>query len=114
MTHLAQISLEFCRECLGWSHVRTSEAFPGMLVNDEEAVPTFTYTDLNAVMEAVRGWCDKHDRILETSYYRGSYMARVFTAATRRDEVWEQDEQDCAALLAACVEASRKMKGIAS
>ena len=117
MTDLADIALEFCRECLGWPAAKLSmwgQHSNGMVVSKRSRSVTnrLRYTDLNAVMEAVRGWCDEHDLILETSHYKGSHMSRVFSNK-RCDEAWQHDDNLCKSLLFSCLEANRKLKASA-
>ncbi|OWK34661.1 hypothetical protein FRUB_10632 [Fimbriiglobus ruber] len=67
------------------------------------------FTDLNAVMAAVRGWCDAKDAVVAFGYYGyipGEWEVRVFTP-TSISPIVHSDL--CYALLAACLEASRKL-----
>lgn len=129
MTDLAQIALEFCRECLGWEDVYTSEVqhpdeqvySPSRVIMSGKNTNEFHYTDLDAVMAGVRGWCHatkyrnrRYLRFLGFALHYGS-QKKKYTASIKagvRLAIYSS-ANPCHALLAACVEASRKMKGVA-
>ena len=112
MTLLAKTALDFCCEVFGWGSVFgpspvNSNALCGGSFTEYH---TFDPTDLNAVMAAVQKWCDKAEGAVELSYYGylpGEWQVGVSTAASV-EEIAHSDLRH--ALLAACVEASRKPK----
>lgn len=113
MTSLADVAFAFCREVLGWEDVL---ALPEDSVMDEAAVivrgntdTALYYTDLNAVANVVRDWVAEQTLYLDIS---GSYTDPYRWAVTVNTVKVVHDDF-CHALLAACVEASRKLKGAA-
>lgn len=118
MTSLADFALAFCRECLGRSDARLQGEMLGYdwkyeLGHGEVSLVglcEFRYTDLNAVMAAVRSWCDSYDAAMELAYHGflpSEWEVRVVTPISA-EEIVHGDL--CHALLACCVEASRKLK----
>jgi hypothetical protein len=115
MTELAEVALAFCRECLGWEKVHTFTFGRELWVvrnlsATSDVGDTFNATDLNAVMEAVRGWCDLNDAAVEIGYYDyipGEWEVHAITPISSEPV---QSDNLSRALLAACVEANRKLK----
>ena len=70
------------------------------------------FTDLNAVMKAVQAWCDREDIAAAVETFRGKYWGNV-GLGNRGGGVIETEPFDshCHAMMAACVEAARKLKG---
>jgi hypothetical protein len=108
MTPLAQTALDFARECLGWEDADIPNGATSIF--DRHGRGWLKPTDLNAVMEAARGWCDRHDHWVDLhSYWDEGWMAEVGPSG-------EDDGEDavlpdpCHALMAACVGAARKLK----
>lgn len=115
MTSLADVALAFCRECLGWEDARilngTQTVFEG------HGGGRLGYTDLNAVMEAARGW--RKDQLVWHKVTCGPGAHYVVHITKMPDDGGEHavlgagcNPSLCLALLAACVEASRKMKEV--
>jgi hypothetical protein len=113
---LTQTALDFCRECLGWEDVI---ALPEDSIMDEAVVivrgdtdSALYYTDLNAVMEAVRRWCDSKSYRLEIASNQGActpaWLVRI--RCEGEDRGFQARDVLGEALLAACVEVSRKLK----
>ncbi|MBP3955353.1 hypothetical protein J8F10_08680 [Gemmata sp. G18] len=112
MTDISQIALEFCREVLGWSDASAEFAVDGVIWNGKsnEQITGFRFDDLNGVMEAVRGWCDTNNAVIETSCAKDSVVARVRLLSFDGEPFWQHCDTLQEALLAACVDASRKLK----
>ena len=107
------IALDFCREVLGWGDAtnvsQTGRVYPSVCWSPSRALD-FRFTDLNAVADAVRDWCDRTDSAVDMSYdglIPGEWEVPVVTPASVEVAV---HPDPCQALLFACVEASRKLK----
>jgi hypothetical protein len=123
VTSLADIALRFCGECLGWNRPvdrkfaqqnrsadgNGSKAWPPYIFDYHAEHDQFHYTDLNAIMWAVRGWCDKHDVSLEIYYV--PYPTALWHVSTGLDPI--EHTNLCNALLTACLEANTKLKATA-
>ena len=71
----------------------------------------FRYTDLNAVMAAIKEWCEMHDAVLVLSYGKGKSFNAMVDIWDIPDAVGKSANTDpCYALLTACVEARRNLK----
>lgn len=113
MTSLADIALAFARECLGWKDAKDGNALgPFVWSPPYNSGKELWYNSLDKILEAVRRWCDSHDAAMELAYHgflTGEWEARVATPVS----VEEMVHGDlCHALLAACVEAARKLKAV--
>jgi hypothetical protein len=65
MTTLPETALAFARECMGWK----AELSHGSVTrNNEGVLEHLRFTDLSAVMAAVRAWCDKHGIGFQMNY----------------------------------------------
>src|SRR4051812_48505967 len=73
-TSLPDAAFAFAKECL--KDARFAPTVGPNVVYTAQA-DWLRYTEFSAVMEAVKGWCDKHNHVLETSYFKGSLTARV-------------------------------------
>lgn len=108
MTPLQQTALDFARECLGYD---TAKLHPNGDLELSFVPPRgfndFRYTDLNAVMGAVCEWCDRHE--LNIDMYYVPAPSGMWHIDVNCDPIESRDP--CHALLAACVEANRKLKG---
>ncbi len=127
MTSLAYTSLQFCRVCLGWDRPvdrkfseqnrnctgdAGSKAWSPYIFDYHGRHDQFQYTDLSKVTASVRNWCDEHDASVEVGYYGhipGEWEVNVVTFASV-ESITSDDL--CHALLAACVEAGRKLKSL--
>ena len=112
MTELSQIALEFTRHCMGWKAViHEADGQFEWFANDAD-IPTelFFFADLNAVMAAAREWCKQHESAVELSYYGYSTDEWGATAATPYSSESVTHESPCYAIMAACVEAAKKME----
>ncbi len=117
MSNTADIALEFAKECMGWEDAKLSMWGPHsnkMVVTKRgrAVVNRLRFTDLAAVMDAVRGWCDRTNHRLEIQSNRGNGTARWLVQIRLDGELSAFQARDSLAhaLLAACVEASRKLK----
>jgi hypothetical protein len=119
VTDLAQTALDFCRECLGWEHCEAIEGSPkGTIVLTQHGHmgnfgDYFHSADLSAVQAAVQRWCDRTDGAFELSYngfIPGEWEAQVVTPASVEPII---HADPCLALLAACVQAARKLQEVA-
>lgn len=110
MTDVAQIAIEFCRECLGWEECRIYFGDTIQRTTGEQ----LRFSDLNAVMAAVRGWRDETQDAFDEyvtvtlTCAAGEYIGHAFVGTGQPTTA--KSENPCHALLAACVEASRKLK----
>ncbi|QEL18783.1 hypothetical protein PX52LOC_05822 [Limnoglobus roseus] len=114
MTALAQIALEFCRECMGWDAKPSTMYADSLMVLREGERQTWRYADLNAVMEAVGGWCDETESSLRIGYgygrfFKGEWDVTIDTSVGGATYV---NRSPCHALLAACVEANRERQAV--
>lgn len=118
MTPLQQTALDFCRECLGWETPTESmwgQCSNGMVVlkRGRSVVRRLRYTDLNAVMDAVRGWCGQHGYGIEMHYNRGQWFTCVdIVRHTEEMGNYGNASDPCHALMLSCLAANRKLKGI--
>jgi hypothetical protein len=114
MTSLPQTALEFAREVMGWGDANIEFGSDGVIWNGKlkEGFAGFHYSDLNAIMAAVRIWCDANSHRLEISSNQGNGGTRwLVRIKYEGDDRGFQGRDDLAhALLAACVEAARKLK----
>lgn len=120
----SQTPLDFCREVMGWE--RPVDRSYGERERDALGNPSkvwtpyifdfygkrgqFHYTDLNAVMAAVREWCDANDGSVELAYYGyipGEWEAQIGSPVSTETIV---HADPCQALVAACLEAARRLK----
>lgn len=122
MTTPAQIALDFCREVLGWErpvdrkygererdpHGEPSRAWSPYLFDYHGRHPQFHYSELSAVMPAVQAWCDREGCDLELHYHPRHGGFGVLCGGI---DTW--NENPCHALLAACVQANRKLRNVA-
>jgi hypothetical protein len=110
---LAEMALAFARECLGWkdAHIPTGTS----VVFHGHGGGRFKTQDLNAVMDAIRGWC-KANRIAWQSTEDGDGLHtrltdRMGMVLSHRKSAFGIPSDDLAlSLLNACVEANRKLK----
>ena len=110
-TDLAETALAFCRECLGWEQCR--DYFDCSVCSVQRTTgEQFRYHDLAAVMEAVTSWCREHSMLIEIVYMEegdGRPWAVSFPSAA--PAYGASGDNLCHTILAACVEANRKLKG---
>jgi hypothetical protein len=111
MTPLAQTALDFARECLGWEDAAGTHGINTVFEHlGEGPCAALTFTDLNAVMDAVRGWCDARNAVIEISCAKDNVLARVRVLTIAGEPYWQHCDTLQEALLAACIEASRKLR----
>jgi hypothetical protein len=112
MTAHADTALAFCREVRGWKDAAGAHDVKTVFEHlREEPSEAFQFTDLSSVLTAVRSWCDANDGAVEFSYHGylpGEWEARV-TSSVSLETIVHSDP--CHALLAACLEAARKLRG---
>ena len=117
MTEFIEIARAFCRECLGWNcpvHRRNRKGPPQIQVKEgRNVLKRFEYSDLSQVAAAVREWAERNDILVTLLWGADKYVAEC--------DAWHQGEEPdharsevahadpCQALLAACVEANRKL-----
>jgi hypothetical protein len=72
------------------------------------------FTDLNAAMAAARDWCQARDLWINTNWSPETSLWRLelFSPSFRNGTTFEYPDL-CQALMAACVEASRKLEAAA-
>lgn len=112
MTELAEVALKFARECLGWDDATLSPTGAECVFSQRVSITKrLMFADLNSVMEAIRGWHRKHKLFLSVQSYpeHDVFEVQVFDAKVTVDYEYQNL---CHALLAACVEASRKLKTV--
>ena len=70
MADLATIALEFCQVCLEWPDARTSDESCVIVAGgtDGGATLTLDFSDLSAVLEAARHWCDRTKIVMKVTY----------------------------------------------
>ncbi len=110
----AEVALAFCRECLGWEKAHCNGA---VFLERESAIGGYApgeldWLDLNAVIEAGRGWCKAQGLWISTncSPVTSLWRLELFSYGFKSDKPVESASL-CYALLAACVEANRKLNG---
>jgi hypothetical protein len=116
---VAEIALAFCRECLGWKKATIGNSpFAGMIGNGPlPGSECFNFVSLNTVMEAARAWwqsvggekdfrfrIELGDNLNIVSINRHDDAADIAGIATA------PCENLCFGLMAACLEAARKLK----
>ncbi len=112
MTDLAQTALAFARECMGWSEAEIPNGATSVF--ERHGRGRFNPTDLNAVMAAVHTWCQAHHcqwAVFGNSRHeKFEHLAFILPF----DDYWEarcENAPDAShALMAACVEAARKLR----
>lgn len=125
MTGLAETALAFCQECLGWEQPEIRDSIIVFRSSDPLGpshgfVALQNFTDLNAVMLAASEWCKKVKLTLSFIYFPNvaGFDDGIAEPAVRRltilrvgDDGGVHFGDPCHALLTACVEANRKLKG---
>ena len=120
--NLSDTALSFARECLGWADAKVRSHDPEaesprlvVLSARAKADTLFAATDLKDVEATVRGWCTSHG--LEYSVRAGSGHQPATATVTRPRPNGDparlasvSDPDPCRALMAACVEAQRKLR----
>lgn len=120
---LTETALAFARECLGWadakvlSHEPDAESPRLVVISARAKADTlFAATDLRDVEATVRGWCAAHG--LDHAVRPGTAKEPATAVVTRPKAGGEPtrlasvtDPDPCRALMAACVEAHRKLRG---
>lgn len=118
MTALAQSALEFARECLGWKDADTftigrMQRVVRNLSATSGAGEIFNATDLNAVMGAAKVWCGRNQLAFTVCCDESGFEVVVFSPSLEEIDEEAISSNFCHALLAACVEAARKLKEVA-
>ena len=120
---LTETALAFARECLGWadakvlSHDPDAESPRLVVISARAKADTlFAVTDLRDVENTVRQWCAGHG--LEHTVRTGTAREPAAATVTRPKPGGDparlgtaSDPDACLALMAACVEAARKLRG---
>lgn len=124
---LAETALAFCRGVRKWEYPvnrkfgeqnkdpfgNPSQAWSPYIFDYQAKHPAFHYTDLNVVLAASQSWHRKHKLFLSVYSYPEieGYCVAIFNA----NFTVEREHSDlCQALMDACLEANRKLKGIAA
>lgn len=116
---LAEIALEFCRECRGWKNARSINDFGYSYISEsvsKELASTkippherqFHYTHLDKVMAAVRDWL-KPDGIIPP-HHAGIFVDAIPKLFDKYFFGTLDDTGLCRELMAACVKANRSGK----
>ena len=120
---LPETALAFARECLGWadakvlSHDPDAEVPRLVLISARAKADTlFAVTDLRDVEATVRGWCAANglEHAVRTGTAREPSTATVARLKPGGEPVRlasVSDPDPCRALLAACVDAARRLRG---
>ena len=120
---LPETALAFARECLGWadakvlSHDPDAEVPRLVLISARAKADTlFAVTDLRDVENTVRQWCAAQG--LESAVKTGAAREPATATVTRPKAGGDPvrlaavtDPDPCRALMAACVEAARRLRG---
>jgi hypothetical protein len=112
---LSQIALEFARRCKGWQHpIYEADGLVFKTIPGKELWPeSFSPSDLNAVMEAARAFCEANRLILELDYCPfdafADFKVLLRPSAERRFPFF-RSRNLCHALMAACVEAAKRLE----
>ena len=114
----ADTALAFATEILGWNDAEVRPMGHGLLIVwSLKANAIFNTCDLDAVLEAVRIWCQENEASFDVHYREDGYGAHVWFSHNSRD----QNLTTCHAgkplhilLMDACVEASRALKSCIS
>jgi hypothetical protein len=120
---LTETALAFARECLGWadakvlSHDPDAEVPRLVVISARAKADTlFAITDLRDVEATARGWCAAQG--LEHAVRTGTAREPATATVTRPRPGGEPtrlgsvtDPDPCQALMAACVEAARRLRG---
>ena len=119
---LTDTALTFARECLGWADAKVRSHDPEaesprlvVLSARAKADTLFAATDLKDVEATVRAWCAVHG--LEYAVRPGAGHQPATAGVTRPKPAGDparlgsvSDPDPCLALMAACVEAQRKLR----
>ena len=115
MTPLAQTALDFCRDCLGWEDACILEKWPCNVFRDHDRNRVIldvnlNADDLNEVVPAASRWC--HRSGVTFSLDCKEDVGYSVTIWGDWDPVVDSNRHSnpCHALLAACVDASRKLR----
>jgi hypothetical protein len=120
--NLTDTALSFARECLGWADAKVRSADPEaesprlvVLSARAKADTLFAATDLKDVEATVRIWCAANG--FDYAVKPGSGHQPATATVTRPRPTGEparlsavSDPDPCRALMAACVEAQRKLR----
>lgn len=120
---LTETALAFARECLAWADAKVLAPDPDaevprlvVLSARAKADTMFAVTDLRDVEATVRGWCAANG--LDHAVRPGTGPNPAVATVTRPKASGDParlasvtDPDPCRALMAACVEAARKLRG---
>lgn len=117
---LEQTALTFAQEVMGWEDAVIGTAFDLATGNERHFIgreissQILEHTDLNAVLEAVRKWCDRSNcwldvrlegvltwvEVWHSQLVHGDRIARAYSSSSFAE-----------ALILACIEAQRRLRG---
>ena len=120
---LTDTALAFARECLGWADAKVLAPDPDaevprlvVISARAKADTLFAVTDLRDVENTVRGWCIAQG--LEHTVRSGAAREPATATVSRLKPGGDStrlasvsDPDPCRALMAACVDAARKLRG---
>ena len=121
MTDLAETALAFAKECMGWSdaeaprHASRRKIEIQSYAGDGKFITKrFNFTDLNVVEKAVRKWCQLNGAWFKL-FLNVDHSLTVTVEPIRCDAGLGSSTSSiaCQALMQACLEAARKLKGTA-
>lgn len=104
-----QVALWFCHDILGWKAPVLFAAYHKVVLygKHRKQEGALCYVDPNAVGAAVRSWCKQHDLSLSTNYVSGWNVLITRNSSGHHLAEVTYDNQ-CEALLRACLEANHK------
>lgn len=123
MNKEGELALAFCREVMGWRQPvdrrygdrekdplgNPSKVWTPYVFDHDQKHPQFHYTELNAVMPLVTGWCEEHGLQLYIHKFPGvPYRVRITTFP--RPDCVEEAEDLTVALMTACLCAARALR----
>jgi hypothetical protein len=112
MTEISEIALAFAKECMGWKDASIDSSF-GCIGNGKlPGNAVLDFSDLNAIMDAGSEWCRAHYSYLKITYFYGidEYGVEINNPAFNVEK-WAADKLLTRAIMSACLETQRKLKG---
>jgi hypothetical protein len=120
MTDIAETALAFCREVMGWNdaeiprHASRRNIEVQSYAGDGKFITKrFNFTDLNAVMEAVRVWCKRRGKTLVLVIGDGRVEFKINGGVEIIYGIESGNMALCRHSMRACVDLERKLKAAA-
>src|SRR5580698_3706740 len=107
---LSEIALSVAREIVGWGDAFLPSRLSHYVHRSSVSRASFGFGDLNAVMDAVRGFCHEHLTSLEVDYYAYDASPDFQVTVSSGEEGKARGKELCHVLMDACVELERKPK----